>query len=88
MKRDDILNRGKQTYDPGKGNRTPKLWGQWLISSLQRQMLSLFQGRRIWQGLAPEETPRGVHQRKVLAKRRAKNKVARKSRRINRLRAH
>lgn len=67
-------------YDPGKGNRSPSLWGKWLLNKMgfQRQMLSALQSKPIYHGTA---NPNAV------AKRRAKNKVARRSRAINRQRA-
>lgn len=64
--------------DPGKGNRTPSLWGRWLMDKMgfQRQMLSAMQSKPMYQGTVEDH---------VKAKRRAKNKVARRSRRINRM---
>lgn len=64
-------------YDPGKGKRTPNLWGRWLLNKtgLQRQMLSAMQDKPMYHGTADS---------KAVAKRRAKNKVARRSRAINR----
>jgi hypothetical protein len=73
-------------YDPGKGNRTPGAWGNWLLSrlGLQRQVLQALQTKQMYQGMHSADTYEGVHERIVLAKRRAKNKVARRSRAINR----
>lgn len=64
-------------YDPGKGKRSPSLWGRWLLNRMgfQRQMLSALQQKPMYQGTA---------NRNAVAKRRAKNKVARRSRAINR----
>lgn len=64
--------------DPGKGNRTPNAWGRWLLHRMgfQRQMLTALQSKPMYQGTVS---------RKVIDKRRAKNKVARRSRRINRM---
>lgn len=64
-------------FDPGKGNRSPQLWKEWLLNKLgfQRQMLDALQHKPIYHGTANA---------KAVAKRRAKNKMARKSRAINR----
>lgn len=64
-------------YDPGKGKRTPAAWGNWLLSKmgLQRQMLTALQDKPMYHGTA---------NRNKVAKRRAKNKVARRQRAINR----
>ena len=54
------------------------MWGQWLFSKmgLQRQILTGLQTKPIYQGTANP---------KAVALRRAKNRVARRSRRINRM---
>jgi hypothetical protein len=59
---------------------TPKEWGAWLINKmgLQRQILNAMQSKQMYHGTADS---------RVVAKRRAKNKVAARSRRINRMRA-
>ena len=66
--------------DPGKGNRSPALWGRWLLDKMgfQRQMLNAMQNRPMYHGTADAAK---------VAKRRAKNKVAKRSRRINRMAA-
>ncbi|GAA3730534.1 hypothetical protein GCM10022239_03880 [Leifsonia bigeumensis] len=58
--------------------RTPAMWGRWLLNKmgLQRQILSALQSKPIYEGTANA---------KAVARRRAKNKVARRSRRINRM---
>lgn len=60
--------------------RTPATWGAWLLNKMgfQRQMLDALQTKPIYQGTANA---------KAVARRRAKNKVARRSRRINRARS-
>jgi hypothetical protein len=70
-----------EIVDPGKGKRTASLWGQWLVGKLglQRQILNGMQSMPMYQGTADPI---------AVAKRRAKNKVARRSRRINRMQAH
>jgi hypothetical protein len=64
--------------DPGKGKRTPTVWGRWLLDRMgfQRQVLQALQTRPMYQGTANA---------KAVAKRRAKNKMASRSRRINRM---
>jgi len=64
--------------DPGKGKRTVSAWGRWLVDRMgfQRQMLGAMQDKPMYHGTADVN---------AVAKRRAKNKVARRSRRINRL---
>ena len=58
--------------------RTPNVWGQWLLSKmgLQRQILAGLQSKPMYQGTANTQ---------AVARRRAKNRVARRSRRINRM---
>jgi hypothetical protein len=73
-------NQDEPIYDPGKGKRSPAAWGRWLLNrwGFQRQMLSALQEKPMYHGTA---------NRNKVAKRRAKNKVARRSRAINRQRA-
>lgn len=81
MKNDDVRKQTPKVMDPGKGKRSPALWGQWLIKGLQRQMLDVFSSRRdTYQGLYEAGTPKGDQQRRALAKRRAKTKVGRRQR--------
>lgn len=80
--------------NPGKGERTPSLWGRWLTSAqgLQRQMLGFFRLRDIsrpgtmYAGLPEDENAR-ARKLNAIHKRRARNKVARRSRRLNRIAA-
>jgi hypothetical protein len=77
----DNTNQRPGIVDPGKGKRTQSLWKTWLTNPLgmQRQILNGMQSQPMYQGTADPAR---------VAKRRAKNKVARRSRRINRMRAH
>jgi hypothetical protein len=54
-------------------DRYPVKWGQRILNALQ--------GRQMFQGVDPERDPAAANR---LAKRRAKNKVARASRKANR----
>ena len=78
MKNENRPSAKQQIMDPGKSKRTPSVWGRWLIDRMgfQRQMLNALQSKPMYQGTASE---------KAIVKRRAKNKVARRSRRINRM---
>lgn len=72
--------------DPGQGRRTPSVWGRWLTSlgGLNRQLLNALTGR---ENARPGSVYYGTVDKKTIARRRAANKVARRSRRINRMRA-
>ncbi|MEO6115970.1 MAG: hypothetical protein ABIP33_06260 [Pseudolysinimonas sp.] len=61
--------------------RTPLDWGKWLLERFQRQLLS---GLNIHEAQHPGSMYRGTADAAKVAKRRARNKVARRSRRINR----
>lgn len=86
---------GDRIENPGKGKRTPQLWGQWLtggLRGLQRQMLDMLNMRHD----GAEQHPgargtgsmyQGTASPKAVARRRARNKVARRSRRLNRIAA-
>lgn len=86
---------GDRIENPGKGKRTPQLWGQWLtggLRGLQRQMLDALNMRH--SGAQNNPGARGVGtmyqgtaNAKAVARRRARNKVARRSRRLNRIAA-
>ena len=78
MNKDERPTAKQQITNPGKGKRTPAVWGRWLLDRMgfQRQMLNAMQRKPMYQGTADAAK---------VAKRRAKNKVARRSRRINRM---
>lgn len=59
----------KPITDPGKGNRTPAMWGRWLLDrmGLQRQVLHGLQRKPMYEGTTPRSR---TDRRKVKAARR------------------
>jgi len=74
----------QQMTDPGNGKRTPGVWGSWLTSlrGMNRQTLNALTQKET---AKPGSVYYGTADAAKVAKRRAKNKVARRSRRVNRM---
>jgi hypothetical protein len=66
----------KQIGDPGNGKRDASLWGRWLTSlgGLNRQLLSALTAK---ESAKPGSVYYGTANAKSVAKRRARNKMAR-----------